>query len=436
MGGWLCGPPEWHRVSPGSCISHSHLNSRADGNRNEDDAQTFFDYPVDAGSSPPRAPISWPSRGEQCQWKHGSLDCPGARRRLPDPDNFVTGFFVHPTPGAENTLRYDGIVDDTSFSVDRGIYESAFNLEITTNTQGASIRYTTDGSLPSETFGEIYTGPIMIDDTTVVRAIAYKEGYRSTNVDTQSYIFPADVFGPSFTDSLTAVPIISLVSQTNYDLRLMSVSSTSELPSQTVERPESSQVIVASVNGQLHVRIIDVHIRRSRETNTVEYRMVINKTESQLANGAAKTDLRNLINQIPFPDAATLSPEVKRDIIQKAITASEHTLASPFLQDGNNDYIEHKSSVELIYPDGTRGFQEDAGMSNFGGGFTNFAKKSFRLYFRKKYGAAKLEHPIFDGFEYPNFPPVDEFDAIDLRSGSHDMSARGPTWRRVLSMTR
>ena len=400
-------------------------NSRADGNRNEDDAQTFFDYPVDAGSLAAGTNILAIQGVNNASGSTDLLIVPELAGVSQDPDNFVTGFFVHPTPGAENTLRYDGIVDDTSFSVDRGIYESAFDLEITTNTQGASIRYTTDGSLPSETFGEIYTGPIMIDDTTVVRAIAYKEGYRSTNVDTQSYIFPADVFGPSFTDSLTAVPIISLVSQTNYDLRLMSVSSTSELPSQTVERPESSQLIVASVNGQLHVRIIDVHIRRSRETNTVEYRTVINKTESQLANGAAKTDLRNLINQIPFPDAATLSPEAQRDIIQKAITASEHTPRIPFLQDGNNDYIEHKSSVELIYPDGTRGFQEDAGMSNFGGGFTNFAKKSFRLYFRKKYGAAKLEHPIFDGFEYPNFPPVDEFDAIDLRSGSHDMSARG-----------
>ena len=43
----------------------------------------------------------------------------------------------------------------------------------------------------------------------------------------------------------------------------------------------------------------------------------------------------------------------------------------------------------------------------------------------KKYGAAKLKHPIFDGFEYKNTPPTDEFDAINLRSGSHDMSRRG-----------
>lgn len=400
-------------------------NSRADGNRDEDDAQTFFDYPVGAGSLVPGTNVLAIQGVNNSSGSADLLIVPELVGVSRDPNNVVTGFFVDPTPGGENTLRYDGIVGDTSFSVDRGIYESAFNLEITTETEGASIRYTTDGSLPSESSGEIYTGPISIDDTTVVRAIAYKEGYRSTNVDTQSYIFPAGVFGPSFTDSLTAVPIISLVTQTNYDLRLMSVSSTAELPSQTVDRPESSQVIVASVSGQLHVRIIDVHVRRNRETNTFEYRTVINKTESQLANGPAKTDLRNLINQIPFPDAASLSPEAQRDIIQKAITASEHTPRIPFLQDGNNDYIEHKSSVEMIYPDGTRGFQEDAGMSNFGGGFTNFAKKSFRLYFRERYGAVKLEHPVFDGFEYPNFPPVDEFDAIDLRSGSHDMSARG-----------
>ena len=143
----------------------------------------------------------------------------------------------------------------------------------------------------------------------------------------------------------------------------------------------------------------------------MEYRMVINKTESQLANGAAKTDLRNLINQI-LSRCRHLESRGQTGHHSESHHGRKHSRI-PFLQDGNNDYIEHKSSVELIYPDGTRGFQEDAGMSNFGGGFTNFAKKSFRLYFRKKYGAAKLEHPIFDGFEYPNFPPVDEFDAID-----------------------
>ena len=37
----------------------------------------------------------------------------------------------------------------------------------------------------------------------------------------------------------------------------------------------------------------------------------------------------------------------------------------------------------------------------------------------------KLRYPIFDGFHYKHFPPAREFDAINLRSGSHDMRSRG-----------
>ena len=75
----------------------------------------------------------------------------------------------------------------------------------------------------------------------------------------------------------------------------MSVASTSELPSRTNERPESSQVIVALVSSNIHVRIIDVHIRRSQETNRLEYQTVIDKPESELTNGAEKTELQNLL---------------------------------------------------------------------------------------------------------------------------------------------
>ncbi|MEM7387871.1 MAG: lamin tail domain-containing protein, partial [Verrucomicrobiota bacterium] len=56
---------------------------------------------------------------------------------------------------------------------------------------------------------------------------------------------------------------------------------------------------------------------------------------------------------------------------------------------------EFQTSVELLHPDGTEGFQIDAGVSRFGGYFTNFEKESFRLHFRKRYGAARLEYPLY-----------------------------------------
>ena len=414
---------EFHQES--APASPDYESSADDGNRDETDAQSFFEYPVNAGSLVAGTNILAIQGLNSSAGSSDLLFVPELIGTSSGINNLVDGFYVDPSPGEENALRYDGIVSDTSFSTDRGMYDTPFDLEITSNTEGAEIRYTTDGSPPSETSGQIYTGPITIDSTTVIRALAHKEGFRSTNIDTQTYVFPHDIYGPSFTDSLTAVPTISLVSQASYNLRLMSVSSTAQLPSQSVEAPESSQVIVALVGGELHVRIIDVHIRRNRETNTTQYLTVIDKSDSQLVGGAAKSALTNLLNQVPFPDASEMSPEDQREIIQNAITASDHDPRIPFVEDSANDYIEHKSSIEWIYPDGSPGFQEDAGLTNFGGGFTNFAKKSFRLYFRGKYGAKKLKHPIFDGFEYANFPPVDEFDAIDLRSGSHDMTNRG-----------
>ena len=62
-----------------------------------------------------------------------------------------------------------------------------------TPTDGASIRYTTDGSMPTMTTGTLYAGPFLIDNTTVVHAIGYKAGATSTAVLEESYIFPANV---------------------------------------------------------------------------------------------------------------------------------------------------------------------------------------------------------------------------------------------------
>ena len=105
---------------------------------------------------------------------------------------FATGqhrYFPTPTPGAPNGDGLLGIIDDTAFSHDRGFYEAPFDLEITAGVESATIVYTTDGSEPSPSHGDVYTGPIPIDTTTVLRAMAYKEEYQATNIDTQTYVF-------------------------------------------------------------------------------------------------------------------------------------------------------------------------------------------------------------------------------------------------------
>lgn len=102
-------------------------------------------------------------------------------------------YFPTGTPGSTNVGGYIGKVTDTKFSIDRGFYTSPFSLTITCATPSAIIRYTTDGSAPSPTNGTIYSGSIMIDKTTCVRAMAYRTDWQPTNVDTQTYIFEAQV---------------------------------------------------------------------------------------------------------------------------------------------------------------------------------------------------------------------------------------------------
>lgn len=123
-------------------------------------------------------------------------------------DEFV--FFDAPSPGESNPgFNFSGLVEDTTFSVDRGFYDAPFDLEITTATADAEIRYTLDGSKPSASHGTVYSGPIAISGTTTLRAIATKADFRSSNVDTHTYLFldqvlqqPSDPAGfPSNWDS-------------------------------------------------------------------------------------------------------------------------------------------------------------------------------------------------------------------------------------------
>ena len=102
-------------------------------------------------------------------------------------------YFSPATPGAANGTGYLGVVGDTSFSVDRGFYDTPQTVAITSATPDATIRYTLNNSLPTATTGTLYAGPLTISTTTVLRAAAFKDGFAPTNVDTHTYIFPQQV---------------------------------------------------------------------------------------------------------------------------------------------------------------------------------------------------------------------------------------------------
>ncbi len=130
--------------------------------------------------------------------------------RYPDAEEGLR-FFGFPSPGAENTGGYPGEVAEVRFSREAGFYDEPFQLTMASETEGAAIYYTLDGSEPGKMGGRtrsgtVYTGPIFVSSSTSVRAVAMKTGWKSSNVATQSYVF-LNYGGRGFTSNLPVVVI-------------------------------------------------------------------------------------------------------------------------------------------------------------------------------------------------------------------------------------
>jgi hypothetical protein len=85
-------------------------------------------------------------------------------------DQGLWRYYAIPTPGARNgNSPIAGMVQPVHFSVNRGLFNAPFRLTLTTTTSNATVRYTTDGSMPSEANSLVYSTSLLIDHTTVFR---------------------------------------------------------------------------------------------------------------------------------------------------------------------------------------------------------------------------------------------------------------------------
>ncbi|HEY2951799.1 MAG TPA: lamin tail domain-containing protein, partial [Verrucomicrobiae bacterium] len=123
------------------------------------------------------------------------------------------------------------------------------------------------------------------------------------------------------------------------------------------------------------------------------------------------------------PDIVNVAPwsTTIRDDLKSLPTFSIVTTLSNLFDNANGIYAnprgdeiawERPASLELIYPDGTQGFQINCGL-RVRGGFSrdpSNPKHAFRFFFRQEYGASKLHFPIFGD------KGADTFDKIDLRT--------------------
>lgn len=260
------------------------------------------------------------------------------------------------TPGTVNGVPpFLGKVADPVFSVKHGFYDAAFSLAITTPTLGAQIRYTLDGSTPTSTTGTLYTAPLSISRTSIVRALAFKTNYEPGAVVTQSYLFLNDVIRQS----------------------------------PTGVRPGVGWQL-GTVNGQVSDYGMDPEI--------------VNSTNPEIGG---VTTIKNALRAIPTVSLVTDLPNL--------FDPSTGIYSNPYAR---GFQWERPASLELIGDEENSaegGFQINCGVRTRGGYSRSGdnPKHSFHVYFRSVYGKSKLKYPLF-GDE-----GVDSFDQIDLRTSQN-----------------
>lgn len=80
--------------------------------------------------------------------------------------------FTTPTPGAVNSGAINFYTPTPVFSIAPGFYGATQSVAITCSDATATIRYTTDGSVPTAA-STLYSGPVSISSTKVLRAVAF-----------------------------------------------------------------------------------------------------------------------------------------------------------------------------------------------------------------------------------------------------------------------
>ena len=89
-----------------------------------------------------------------------------------------------------------------TFSPAGGTYYEPLNVTLSSTTEGATIRYTTDGTDPTATTGTVYTGPISVSSTTTIKAIATATGHDPSSVASATYeIFTPNTVTPLYEET-------------------------------------------------------------------------------------------------------------------------------------------------------------------------------------------------------------------------------------------
>ena len=121
----------------------------------------------------------------------------GSYGRLSDGSGFY--YFDRPSPEKENGEGYRSIAALPETGVPQGVYNDIVELEVELLGEG-QIYYTLDGSVP-DLESQLYTEPLVLDQTTIIRAISVVDGKVDSDCACFSY----------FINEGHSLPVVSLV---------------------------------------------------------------------------------------------------------------------------------------------------------------------------------------------------------------------------------
>ncbi|MFP6692073.1 MAG: CotH kinase family protein, partial [Pirellulales bacterium] len=244
-------------------------------------------------------------------------------------------------------------VDDTKFSVDRGFYDAPFDLAITSDTVDAEIYYTLNGDEP-------------------------------TNVPSATNFLYSGTVHVDKTTTLRAKAFKAGFEPTNSDTH--------------------TYIFLDDVVQQTYQSTLEAGFPASWDGTSPDYGLdpdVIGPNDRY--DGVYAASIKDDLQALPTLSLVTNVDDVFGD--------------NGIYSHPTNHDLETATSLELINPDGTQGFQVNAGLKIQGGYFRNFSatkKKSFRVKFKSEYGPSKLNFPFF-GDE-----ATDQFDTITFRMEAND----------------
>lgn len=317
-----------------------------------------------------------------------------------------TTFGSEPTNWADSapSTQPEFQVDDVIFSTLRGFYDGTVNLTLSTTTGSSTIYYTTDGTVPTPSSTE-YTTTIAITTNTPIRATAIRASYIDAPVETHTYIMNAPAHQKN-------VPALTIVGD----------------PQESLYHPNG---VMAINNGAYHTSTFNTLIWGPYTYNT---------SATQLNDPNTGQPWFDPLGNAVYPLVGLTGNPYSTSTSAAGATVDATAYHHP--AELATQSMEKPASFEMLYPDGSPGLQEDAGVRVAGSSFhrpryaahpdgsgdwttvtsasigeatlASYLKFSLRMYFRGEYGASKLKWPIFPG------DALQSYDKIVLRGGHND----------------